>query len=122
MLFPGGSTVVIHRYLARHELTDIGGVEYVPEPDPDGDGMQTVTFSANLETIAQTQLDYLTQLEKGGLGATTRLSTRVDPAQAVIVAWIENPRSRQVYQAIVIDPDRPDVKDDLLPTVAEEAR
>tara|TARA_R110002096_G_scaffold169955_2_gene341917 strand:+ start:3598 stop:6000 length:2403 start_codon:yes stop_codon:yes gene_type:complete len=122
VLFPGGSTVVIHRYLARHELTDIGGVEYVPEPDPDGDGMQTVTFSANLETIAQTQLDYLTQLEKGGLGATTRLSTRVDPAQAVIVAWIENPRSRQVYQAIVIDPDRPDVKDDLLPTVAEEAR
>ena len=99
VLFPGKSKVVIHRMVARGSLTgSLSGVPWVPE-----DGAMRIPFSRALADITAENERYLEKLEAQGLGSVKLISTRIDPKQVTLVAYVRG-ATGQIVQALQVDP------------------
>lgn len=98
VLFPGKTGVIVHRHLARAELTPPGGLDWDPV-----DGFQEVPFEVRLTDLKVAQGAYLDDLASAGVGSTSRVSTGIDPRQVTVVAWVENSRTGEVYEATKFD-------------------
>ena len=107
VLYPGKSGVVIHRMVARAELT--GGCEELgPQGgvifDSDDDFLE-LDFQADLDSIRLANEATLEELIDGGAGPVRRLSMELDPTQLVLVAFVRDLATGQVHQALVFEPD-----------------
>ena len=104
VLYPGKGKVVVHRMVARGPMTkSLDGVQYKPEK-----GVMTLA----VRTLARghpegTNDAWLTKYEKRTNKSATRLSTRIDPRQVSIVAFVREEHSQQVLQAVQIDASMP---------------
>lgn len=105
VLYPGKSTVVVHRMVGR---------AFVLQPDgsgrafaPDEDGEQLFTFDLALDDVRAAQVAYLDELEAAGEGSTPRMATGVAPGEVRLVAFLSNARTGEVLQAVSMDPDGP---------------
>ncbi len=94
VLFPGKTGVVVHRHLARAELTETGGAAWDPL-----DGYQRVEFEVSLSEVTADLEAHLDELARTGVGTTVRVSTRLDPAQLGLAAWVEDAATGEVVQA-----------------------
>ncbi|QDU66127.1 hypothetical protein [Engelhardtia mirabilis] len=104
VLFPGKSTVVVHRCVARAALTgDDLGLPFTPEG-----GVMDVDFDVSFDELAQRQEDFLEQLEAEGLGSATPISTQIDPRQARVVAFVFRRSSGAVLGAAQAEPSLPE--------------
>jgi hypothetical protein len=84
VLYPGSSGIVVHRSVARGSLLpDDDGVLYAPE-----DMQAEVTFSRTLDSLEAEQRSQLDALEAEGLGSVPRISLRIDPREARVVAYL----------------------------------
>lgn len=106
VLFPGKSTVVVHRMLGRAFLLepDGSGLEF----EPDDDGLERFSFEVSLKALKEAQETYLDELEAAGVGAVPRMGTRIDPEQVRLVAFLTDIDSGEVMQAVMLDPDGPE--------------
>jgi len=105
VLFPGKSNIVIHRMLARGALTeDVGGALF----DPDAAGEMVIPFDRALADVTAEIEAYLDQLESEGADPIPRVSTRIDPEQVAVVAFLRNRRTTVVEQASYADPHQAD--------------
>lgn len=96
VLYPGLSTTVIHRNVARAALTPtMGGVTAKLE-----EGVFEYSFEQSLAEIAATNEAYLKQAMAEGVGQTILMSTKIDPGQISIVAYLHDPFSGIVEQAV----------------------
>ena len=107
VLYPGKSGVVIHRMVARAELT--GGCEELgPQGgvifDSDDDFLE-LDFQADLDSIRLANEATLEELIDGGAGPVRRLSMELDPTQLVLVAFVRDLATGQVHHALVFEPD-----------------
>jgi hypothetical protein len=103
VLYPGKSTIIIHRMVARAALTDsTKGIPFKPE----GERM-TIPFSRSLAEITRENADFLKPLEASGAGTAQAFATRMDPRQLTVVAFVRDAKSKKILQAIQIDPDLP---------------
>jgi hypothetical protein len=68
----------------------------------------TIPFSASLVAITRANADYLKRLEGAGAGNAQTFVTRMDPRQLTVVAFVRDGVSKEVLQAIQIDPTLPD--------------
>jgi hypothetical protein len=98
VLFPGKTGVIIHRHLARAELTPSGGIDWDPL-----DGLQEFEVEVHLSDLQVAQEAYLDDLAAGGIGATSRVSTAIDGQQITLVAWVENGSTGEVLEAVKFD-------------------
>ena len=99
VLYPGKGKVVVHRMVARGVMTrSIEGTEYKPE-----NGEMTIVFERSLQKLQKTNEAWLAKYEKRTNKSTTRLSTRIDPRQVSIVAFVRAEDSNEVMQAVHID-------------------
>ena len=104
VLFPGKSTVVVHRAVARAALTGADeGVAFQPV-----DGTMELTFDASFDALAEAQESYLDQLEAEGLGSVARISTRIDPRQARVVVFAFDRTDGSVLGAALAEPALPE--------------
>jgi len=100
VLYPGSSGVVVHRNVVRGSLLpDDGGVLYAPE-----DMQAEVPFSRTLESLEADQRTQLAALEAEGLGSVPRISLRVDPREARVVAYLCDSESGAVFACAVCTP------------------
>jgi len=107
VLFPGKTTVVVHRMVARAPLTgSYDGDEYDPE-----DGSMTVAFQDKLSEITKENEQYLDDIVAAGGGMTARMSTKIDPREVRIVAFLRDIVTGEVVQALQIDPEGPEEAD-----------
>lgn len=94
VIFPGSSGIVIHRMVARAELVDTAvkgrGGEFA--------------FEVDLDAVAAANDATLERLVDEGAGAVRKLGLAIDPAEVVLVAWIEG-ADGAVGQAHVILPE-----------------
>lgn len=100
VLFPGKSKVVIHRMVARAGL--LGGSRGV-----ELDATKTrhaIPVEASLKAIQQANEAWLDRMAAEGKGSARRLSTRIDPAQVTLVAFVRDAYGA-VVQALQIDPE-----------------
>ena len=107
VLFPGKTGVIVHRHLARAELTPSGGLDWDPV-----DGFQEVPFQISLGDLKADQVAYLDDLAAAGVGATSRVSTGIDGNQVTIVAWAENVLTGEVLEATKFDLGLPNEESD----------
>lgn len=99
VLYPGKGKVVVHRMVARAELTgDVDGI-----PLRIVKGSMSYRFKKSLREIQAANETFLTEYEKANNKNTTRLSTRIDPRQVSIVAFLRDPLNLEVLQAVQID-------------------
>ncbi len=99
VLYPGKGKVVVHRMVARGVMTrSVEGTEYKPE-----NGEMTIVFERSLQKLQKTNEAWLAKYEKRTNKSTTRLSTRIDPRQVSIVAFVRAEDSNEVMQAVHID-------------------
>lgn len=95
VLYPGLSSTVIHRMVARAALT----------PSPRGiwtkfeDQRFEYHFEQSLEKVAHTNEAYLKQAMADGIGQTVLMSTKIDPQQVSVVAYLHDPFSGKIEQA-----------------------
>ena len=109
VVFPGKSNIVIHRMLARGALTEsLAGAPY----RPDASGAMELLFERSLTDITAEIEAYLAQLEAAGSEPIPRVSTRIDPAQVAVVAFVRNERSTVVQQSTFVDPNATDETED----------
>jgi hypothetical protein len=107
VLFPGKTTVVVHRMVARAPLTaSFDGEEFDPE-----DGSMVIAFQEKLSEITAENEAYLDDIVAAGGGMTARMSMKIDPREVRIVAFLTNVISGEVIQAIQIDPEGPQEAD-----------
>jgi len=99
VLFPGKSKVVIHRMVARAGLLD--GSKGVSLDA--GKAKQSLTFRVTLTDIVAANERYLERLAAEGKGKAGRISTRIDPNQVTLVAFVRS-ATGTVVQAIQLDP------------------
>ena len=97
VLFPGKSKVVIHRMLARAALVAAEGVPLTFEGEE-----ATVPFEATLSGITAETEAFLARLAAEGRGAAGRMSTRIDPDQITVVAFLRD-AGGAVVQAVQVD-------------------
>jgi tetratricopeptide (TPR) repeat protein len=96
VLYPGLSTTVIHRMVARASLT----------PDSLGvavdltDGSFEYSFEQSLAQITALNEAYLTKAMADGLGQTVMMSTKIDPNQVSVVAYLRDPDTGVIEQAV----------------------
>ena len=103
VLYPGRSKVVIHRMVARAALTATpAGIQYKPSG-----GKMDVSFARKLDGITRANIKALEQLEQKGAGIAVRFGTQIDPRQVRIVAFVRNKATREVLQAIQVQPKQP---------------
>jgi tetratricopeptide (TPR) repeat protein len=96
VLYPGLSTSVIHRMLARASLTpDSLGVAVELE-----DGTFVYPFEQSLSEITAQNEAYLEKAMVDGLGQTVLMSTKIDPKQVSVVAYLRDPSTGVVVQAV----------------------
>ncbi|MHC4989614.1 MAG: tetratricopeptide repeat protein [Planctomycetota bacterium] len=104
VLFPGKSTVVVHRHLARGTVfTELDGIAYVPTR-----GTMTVPFERSLSELEAANAACLDSLEAAGAGTVSRMSMTIDPRTVFLVALVREAESGRVLQAAELEPDRPD--------------
>ena len=94
VIFPGSTGIVIHRMVAR------AGVLNVPLKGLNG----SFEFEVHLADLAAANEATLERLVDEGAGAVRKLSLNIDPAEVVLVAWLQDPGG-PVRQAIVKRPD-----------------
>jgi hypothetical protein len=101
VLFPGSTGVVVHRMLARAELTGKAeGIPFYPIL-----GEMTVPFELSLDGIRERNEQYLDEFCAGGGGIVRKLSMSIDPGQARVVAIIRDSLTGRVSQAICVEPE-----------------
>ena len=100
VLFPGKSKVVIHRMIARAGLLD--GSQGIPL-DADKTSHR-LPFTASLKGIQKANEAFLDQLAAETKGSSRRLSTRIDPEQVTLVAFVRDANGA-IVQAMQIDPE-----------------
>jgi tetratricopeptide (TPR) repeat protein len=104
VLFPGKSKVVIHRNVARAALTkSLEGEPFAPEY-----GTMNVDFDRTWDAILAENTAFLDQRAQAGAGVVSRVSMRVDPRQASVVAVLRNKKTHEVLQAVQFDPPLPE--------------
>lgn len=82
VLYPGLGEAVVHRYVARASLLGDGsGVAFAPQ-----DGFQSYSFDVDLEQLEEEHESFLKFYEFQNKADATRLSSRMDPQQLVLVA------------------------------------
>jgi hypothetical protein len=107
VLFPGTTEVVVHRMLARGSLTgEPLGLSWVPT-----DGEMRVPFDRELASFRAGNEAYIDEVCAESEAIVRKLSMDVDPAEAVLVAFVRSSSTGAVLQAIQVDP-----------TMAEEER
>ena len=100
VIFPGTSGIVIHRMVARAELTgELGGL-----PFEDGDFFE-LEFTADLAQIEADNEAALDRLVASGAGAVRKLSLALDPRELVLVAFVRDLASGEVLAAMAQAPD-----------------
>jgi hypothetical protein len=108
VLFPGKSKIVIHRMLARGALTsEVSGTAFTP----DEGGEMVFAFDRELTEITAEIGAHLAQLEADGSDPIPRVSTRIDPGQVAVVAFLRNRRTTAVQQAAYGDPNAAPTED-----------
>ncbi|MEM1448116.1 MAG: hypothetical protein AAF726_01795 [Planctomycetota bacterium] len=101
VLYPGSSGVVVHRHVARASM--VGSVDGIPyEP---ADLEMEVPFEISLEGAEERQLAFFDVMEDEDLGSPPRISTRVDPNQARVVAFVFDGNSGAVLSAYSTIPE-----------------
>lgn len=101
VLYPGGSGVVVHRYVARASMVgDDHGVDVALDTDD-----VEVPVGVDFAAVEAGQLAFLEELERGGLGTAPRISTRMDPNQARVVAYLFHGPTGRVLAAASAVPD-----------------
>ena len=107
VLYPGKAQVVVNRMVARATLTGkLDGVRYAPEG-----GKMTIPFNKALADVTAENEAYLERYEEGGGKSCSRLSTTIDPRQVSLVAYIRNVGTREVLQAVQINPVGAELKE-----------
>lgn len=101
VLYPGGSGVVVHRWVARASM--LGDDEGVPVTIDDD--VVEVEFELSIDDAEAVQEDFLEQMETEGLGSAPRISVRMDPNQARVVAFLFDERNGRVLAAASCVPD-----------------
>ncbi|MEZ6014059.1 MAG: hypothetical protein R3F49_03020 [Planctomycetota bacterium] len=95
VLYPGSSGIIVHRQVSRGSLLyDEAGVPYAPT-----DFVEDIAFSRDLAAFETDQLAFLADLEGEGLGSVPRISTRIDPREARVVAFLCDSRTGAVLAA-----------------------
>jgi hypothetical protein len=104
VLYPGSSGVVVHRHVARASLLgEDMGAWFEPE-----EFEQEFTFDRSLTEIESEQVEFLGELEAEGLGTAPLISTRVDPAEARVVAFLYDGSTGEVLAAYSVKPTAAD--------------
>lgn len=99
VLYPGLSTTVIHRMVARASLTSNSrGVWTKIE-----NGTFEYEFEKDLAEVAATNEAFLEQAMTEGRGQTVMMSTKIDPGQISVVAYLSDPFAGTIEQAIQAD-------------------
>ena len=65
---------------------------------------QEFTFDRSFSEIESKQVEFLGELEAEGLGTAPLISTRVDPAEARVVAFLYDGSSGEVLAAYSVQP------------------
>lgn len=100
VLYPGKAQVVVNRMVARATLTGkLDGVKFAPTG-----GKMTIPFSKALADVTKANEAWLEKYEQGGGKSCSRLSTGIDPRQLTIVAYLRDLGTREVLQAVQINP------------------
>lgn len=107
VVFPGKSTVVIHRMLARGSA--FGSLE--GRPLDSAKDLEEFQFERSLAELERELVAFLEEMEAGG-GAASRMGTRIDPRSVVLVALVRDIRTGEVHQALQIMPKRIDAAND----------
>ncbi|HMS15498.1 MAG TPA: hypothetical protein PKA37_01570 [Planctomycetota bacterium] len=95
VLCPGKGLVVVHRMLARATLLNGNdGVAYKPV-----NGSMSIPFSLSLESIRTENEDFLDRYQERGQGVPPRMSSKIDPNQVTLVAYVRDRLTREVWQA-----------------------
>ena len=63
-----------------------------------------IDFSGSLKRIQRSNSVYLEQLQAEGRGAVQTLAAKIDPRQLTLVAFIRDNDSKEVLQAVQVDP------------------
>ena len=100
VLFPGKSKVVIHRMVARAGLLD---GSHGTKLDASATRHE-IPVRASLKEIQAANEAWLDRMAAEGKGSARRLSTRIDPAQVTLVAFVRD-ASGAVVQAVQVDPE-----------------
>lgn len=99
VLYPGKGKVVVHRMVARAVLTDtLEGLRFKPK-----DGRMVFKFEKRLDSIRKANESYLEAYERETKESTTRLSTRIDPRQVSVVAFLRDSFNLEILQAVHVD-------------------
>lgn len=101
VLYPGGSGVVVHRYVARASML---GEDDGQPVSLDEESLE-VTFGAKFDEVEAAQLAFLEELETEGTGTAPRISTRMDPNQARVIAFLFDQASGRVLAAASAIPE-----------------
>ena len=108
VLYPGKAKVVVHRMVARGSLIGkLDGITYKP-----ANGEMKISFKKALDDFTKENEAYLDKFEKTGGTACSRLSTKIDPRQVSIVAYIRDMQTHEVMQAIQLNPAGAEPKED----------
>ena len=107
VLFPGRSTVVVHRLVARAALTP----SLEGEPWEPADGKMEFTFDRALSEIDATNESHLDGLARRGAGTLEKVSMQIDPGQVSILAYLRDAGSKRVLQAVQVIPKGAEPKD-----------
>ena len=95
VLFPGASTVVIHRNVVRALLTDrTNGVGWGEE-----DVLDT-SFDVALADLVQENRDWLAEQVADGAAPIPDIGVRMDPRQLSIVSYLVDRSNGEVLQAL----------------------
>jgi len=101
VIFPGKSGIVIHRMVARAELTgSTTGLVFDSEDD-----FFEFEFETNLADLARANEADLDRLVQEGAGAVRKLSLQIDPSEIVLVAFVRDLRSGEVLASIAVEPE-----------------
>ncbi|MCP4860195.1 MAG: hypothetical protein GY902_02985 [Planctomycetes bacterium] len=99
VLYPGLSTTVIHRMVARASLTtNSRGVWTKIE-----NGRYEYEFEKSLAEVTAVNEAFLEQAMTDGLGQTVMMSTKIDPSQISVVAYLSDPFAGVIEQAVQAD-------------------
>jgi tetratricopeptide (TPR) repeat protein len=96
VLFPGKSTVVVHRMVARASL--IGGLDGASINLGDEEEAH-LEFGRGLDEIEAENGAWLDQLAADGRGRAVKLSMGLDPRELYVVAFLRDPETGEVLQA-----------------------
>ena len=99
VLFPGKSTVVVHRMVARASLTEADDGTLMDLEDEE----HFFEFARTLDEVTSENEAYHAGLEAQGQGNVVSLSTRLDPGQLYVVAFLRDPQTGEVLQAASVD-------------------